>query len=84
MKNLRIWKLLALAALLAFGLSGVGTADVIWTAYNDCIISPEGDATSENATDWTAYGGYTTHNKGKLKDFATGSDAWSEKEPGEE
>ena len=71
----RLNKLLVLAVLSAIGLlSGAAKADIIWTAYNDCIRDPA-DSTAENATDWTIYSGYTSRTTGKLKDFATGSDA---------
>jgi hypothetical protein len=68
-------KLLVLAVLSAISLlGGAAKADIIWTAYNDCIREPA-DSTAENATDWTIYSGYTSHAAGKLKNFATGSDA---------
>nr|NIP28230.1 hypothetical protein [Phycisphaerae bacterium]NIP51738.1 hypothetical protein [Phycisphaerae bacterium]NIS54370.1 hypothetical protein [Phycisphaerae bacterium]NIU12002.1 hypothetical protein [Phycisphaerae bacterium]NIU59847.1 hypothetical protein [Phycisphaerae bacterium] len=48
-------------------------AEAVWTAYNDCL-KETGDSTAANVTDWTIYNGYTSHNFGKLIDFATGSD----------
>lgn len=50
------------------------SAEPLWTAYNDCIRDP-GDTVPDNTTDWTVYDGYTGHNSGRLKDFATGDDA---------
>ncbi|MBL7154223.1 MAG: chitobiase/beta-hexosaminidase C-terminal domain-containing protein, partial [Phycisphaerae bacterium] len=70
-----IKKLVLSVVLSVFALLGnVGKADVIWTAYNDCIREGAGDSTAENATDWTIYSGRTNHATGKLKDFATGSE----------
>jgi hypothetical protein len=53
---------------LGFGIGGKQTV-----AYNDCL-KEAGDSTAANVTDWTIYNDYTSHNTGKLKDFATGSD----------
>jgi len=76
MRNLRLAAVSLFAVLSVFALvGGVAKADVIWTAYNDCIRDAEFDTTAENATDWTIYSGYTTHTAGKLKEFATGSEA---------
>ncbi|MCK4292749.1 MAG: chitobiase/beta-hexosaminidase C-terminal domain-containing protein, partial [Planctomycetes bacterium] len=74
MKCPRIEKVMALVVLSAVVLGGsVAEGCVIWVAYNDCIRDPA-DNTHENATDWTIYDGYTTHNTGKLKEIATGSE----------
>ncbi|MBN2272523.1 MAG: chitobiase/beta-hexosaminidase C-terminal domain-containing protein, partial [Sedimentisphaerales bacterium] len=75
MVNLRGLEVLLLLVLSVFLVGRVAKADdIIWTAYNDCIRDAEFDTTAQNATDWTIYSGYTTHNTGKLKEFATGSD----------
>jgi len=64
------------AVLSVFALLGsVAKGDAQWTAYNDCIRDAAFDTTAENATDWTVYSGSTIPSTGKLKDFATGSDA---------
>jgi len=53
-------------------LTGQGAnAEVAWTAYND---SYGGGSTAANVTDWTIHNYDQSHNFGKLKDFATGSD----------
>jgi len=70
-EHLRI--LLALSVMIPAG-GGVGVADVIWTAYNDCL-KEAGDSTAANVTEWTIHQGDLTHGTGRLRDFETGSRA---------
>lgn len=49
-----------------------GSADVIWTAYNDCLTQELG-FTQPNVTRWTIHNADTGNYTGPLKDFATGS-----------
>jgi len=57
------------------GLGFWGQADEgnTFSAYNDCLREA-GDSTAANVTDWTIRDDNTSHNTGKLKDFATGSE----------
>jgi len=63
------WK----SGLTGLGFWGEGGEGIPFTAYNDCLRE-DGDSTAANVTDWTIRDGDTSHNTGKLKDFATGSD----------
>ena len=68
-----LWVFLALSMIIPAG--GVANAaDVIWSAYNDCL-KEAGDSTAANVTEWTIHDGDSTRDTGLLKDFETGSDA---------
>jgi len=56
------------------GTTGLGFGGEPRVAYNDCYRE-DGDSTAANVTDWTIHDEDTSHNAGKLKDFAIGSEA---------
>jgi len=70
----RKWKeLMCLSVLLLLAMTPVAShADVLWTAYNDCHVSPLGN-TQANVTTYSKYGSYSGDESGPLRDFATGN-----------
>jgi len=82
-KSVRLLIVLSLTGLAA---CAANAADVIWTAYNDClketgdataanVTAWTGDATAANVTAWTIHNNDSSHSTGRLKDFETGSDS---------
>ncbi|MBE0536974.1 MAG: lamin tail domain-containing protein [Phycisphaerae bacterium] len=67
------WQVTVLGCvLMCMAVPAIADADVLWTAYNDCLTQELG-FTQPNVTRWTIHNADTGNYTGPLKDFLTGS-----------